>query len=183
MSNTVDLVLTNSPTLISWIKVIPGLSNHKIVYFEYKVKLDFRETVSQPILLYGWANWEKMKEEMTELVPAFVLLRADYGSSLLSGCPQYLLNKLQKGQNNAARLVLRLPKTDHISHLVSLHWLPIDSWFIQYKHAFLCYSCLNLTTLVCLIELLTVYTPTHQLRSSSDTSILCLPSVCMHLLG
>ena len=30
---------------------------------------------------------------------------------------------------------------------------------------------------------LLVYKPTGQLRSSSDTSILCLPSVCTHSLG
>ena len=54
--------------------------------------------------------------------------RLDYCNSLLFGCPQYLLNKLQKVQNNTARLVLRVSKTDHISpHLASLHWLPIDS--------------------------------------------------------
>ena len=63
----------------------------------------------------------------------FVLSRLDYCNSLLFGCPQYLLNKLQKVQNNAARLVLRVSKTDHISpHLASLSWLPIDSQ-IQYK--------------------------------------------------
>ena len=57
----------------------------------------------------------------------------DYCNSLLFGCPKYLLNKVQKVQNNAAHLVLRISKTDHISpHLASLHWLLIDSW-IQYK--------------------------------------------------
>ena len=67
------------------------------------------------------------------LVSAFGLSRLDYCNCLLSGCPQYLLNKLQKVQNNAARLVLRVSKTDHISpHLAPLHWLPIDSR-IQYK--------------------------------------------------
>ena len=55
------------------------------------------------------------------LVSAFVLSRLDYCNSLLSGCPQYLLNKLERVQNNAARLVLRVSKTDHISpHLASL---------------------------------------------------------------
>ena len=91
----------------------------------------------------------------------FVLSRRDYCSSLLSGCPQYLLNKLQKVQNNAARLVLRVSKTDHITpHLVSLHWLPVDSR-IQYKLASLCYNCLSLATPVYSTELLTVYKPTR----------------------
>ena len=40
------------------------------------------------------------------LVSAFVLSRLDYCNSLLFGCHQYLLNKLQKVQNNAARPVL-----------------------------------------------------------------------------
>ena len=67
------------------------------------------------------------------LVSAFVLSHLAYCSSLPFGCLQYLLNKLQKVQNNAARLARRVSKTDHISsHLASLHWLPTDSR-IQYK--------------------------------------------------
>ena len=62
------------------------------------------------------------------LVSAFVLSHFDYCHSLLSGCPMYLLNKLQKVQNNAACLVLIISITDHFSrHLTSLHWLLIDS--------------------------------------------------------
>ena len=49
------------------------------------------------------------------LVSAFVLSRLDYCNSLLFGCPHFLLNKLQKVQNNAARLILKAPKTDHIT--------------------------------------------------------------------
>ena len=60
-------------------------------------------------------------------VSAFVLSSLEYCNSLLSGCPQYLLARLQEVQSNAARLVLRLPKTDRIApHLASLHWRPID---------------------------------------------------------
>ena len=117
------------------------------------------------------------------LVSAFVLSRLDYCNSLLFGCPQYLLNKLQKVQNNAARLVPRVSKTDHIfPHLASLHWLPMDSR-IQYKLSSLCYNCLNSTAPDYLTELLRIYKPTRQLRSSSDTAILCIPSVRTHLLG
>ncbi|WP_419602699.1 hypothetical protein, partial [Thiolapillus sp.] len=52
------------------------------------------------------------------LVSAFVLSRLDYCNSLLSGCPQYLLNRLQKVQNNAARLILKASKTDYITPLL-----------------------------------------------------------------
>ena len=79
------------------------------------------------------------------LVSAFALSCLDYCNSLLFGCPQYLLNKRRKVQNNAARLVLRVSNTDHISpHFSSFYWLPIDSR-IQYKLSSLCYNCLNST--------------------------------------
>ena len=117
------------------------------------------------------------------LFSAFVLSRLDYCNSLLFGCPRYLLNKLQKVQNNAARLVLRVSKTDPISpHLASLRWLPIDSR-IQYKLSSLCYDCLNSTAPDYLTELLRIHKPTRQPRSSSDTSILCIPTVRTHSLG
>ena len=117
------------------------------------------------------------------VVSAFVLLLLDYCNTLLFDCPQYLLNKLQKVQNNAARLVLRVSKTDHISpYLASLHWLPIDSR-VQYKLSSFCYNYLNSTAPYYLTELLKIYKPTHQLHSSSDTSILCIPTVRTHSLG
>ena len=37
-----------------------------------------------------------------------------YFQVLLSGCPQYLLDKLQKVQNAAARLMCKTTKSDHI---------------------------------------------------------------------
>ena len=116
------------------------------------------------------------------LVSVFVLSRLDYCNSLLFCCPQYLLNKVQKVQNNAAHLVLRVSKTDHISHFASLAWLPIDSR-IEYKLSPLCYNCLNSTAPDYLTELLRIYKPTRQLRSSSDTSILCIPTVRTHSIG
>ena len=117
------------------------------------------------------------------LVSAFVLSRLDYCNSFLFGCPQYLLNKLQKVYNNAAHLVLRVSKMDHISpHFASLHWLPIDSQ-IQYKLTSHCYNCLSSAAPNYLTELLRIYKPTCLLRSSSDTSILCIPTVRTHSLG
>ena len=44
-------------------------------------------------------------EATLKLVLAFVMSRLDYCNSLLYGCPQYLMNRLQKVQNNVARLL------------------------------------------------------------------------------
>jgi len=60
------------------------------------------------------------------LVSAYILSRLDYCNSLLYNCHNYLTDKLQIVMNNAARLVLRIPRRAHITpHLVSLHWLPV----------------------------------------------------------
>ena len=95
----------------------------------------------------------------------------------------FLLNKLQKVQNNAAHLVQRVSKMDYISpHLASPHWLPVDSW-IQYKLSSLCYNCLNSTAPDDLTELLRIYKPTYQLHSSSVTFIFFIPTVRTHSLS
>ena len=88
------------------------------------------------------------------LVSAFVLSRLDYCNFLLSGCPQYLLNRLQKVQSNAARLILKAPKTDHIApHLRTLHRLPIDTR-IKYKLCSLCFGVITSTGPIYLSDLL-----------------------------
>ena len=90
------------------------------------------------------------------LVSAFVLSRLDYCNSLLSGCPQHLLEKLQKVQNSAAKLVLKAHKRDHVLPLLrTLHWLPIQAC-IEYKLSALCHSFFSDTALVHLSDLLRV---------------------------
>ena len=60
------------------------------------------------------------------LLWAFVLSKLDYCNSLLSGSPKRLLDKLQKVQNSADRLVFEARKHEHIKPLLQkLHWLSI----------------------------------------------------------
>ena len=75
------------------------------------------------------------------LVSAFVLSRIDYCSSMLFGSTHDVTSHLQRIQNYAARVILRLPKSSSITiHLKSLHWLPVKVRS-TYKIACLCYHC------------------------------------------
>ena len=57
---------------------------------------------------------------------AFVSARIDYCNSILYGIPDYHLNKLQRIQNAAARLVCEQSRYCHITPLLfNLHWLPV----------------------------------------------------------
>ena len=79
------------------------------------------------------------------LLSAFVLSRIDYCNSLLFGSTHDVTSHLQRMQNYAARLILRLPMLSSITiHLKSLHWLPVKVRSI-YKIACLCYHCHNST--------------------------------------
>ena len=75
------------------------------------------------------------------LVSAFVLSRIDYCNSLLFGSTHDVTSHLQRIQNYAARVILRLPMSSSITiHLKSLHWLPVKVRS-TYKISCLCYHC------------------------------------------
>ena len=75
-----------------------------------------------------------------KLLCAFVLSRLDHWKSLLAGCPKYLLSKLPKVQNNAARLIYKKSRSAHVILMFhSLHWLPIEQR-IEYKLSLLCFK-------------------------------------------
>ena len=61
-----------------------------------------------------------------KLVSSFVLSRRDYCSSLLASLPENRLDRLQRVQHNAARLVLGRRGRDHAKPLLRyLLWLPV----------------------------------------------------------
>ena len=75
------------------------------------------------------------------LVSAFVLSRIDYCNSLLFGSTNDETSHLQRIQNYAARVILRLPMSSSITiHIKSLHWLTVKVRR-TYKIACLCYHC------------------------------------------
>ena len=65
------------------------------------------------------------KDIRTQIINNLVSSKIDYCNSLFSLCPAYRLNKLQKIQNAAARLIHDAKRRDSASKLLKSHFLPV----------------------------------------------------------
>ncbi|KAK6178342.1 hypothetical protein SNE40_013140 [Patella caerulea] len=103
------------------------------------------------------------------LVNSLVTSRIVYCNSLLYNSPKYQIGRLQKLQNKAARIVTRSKTSENISPILKeLHWLPIK-YRIEFKILSMTYATLNCEFVPeYLKDLLTPYTPSRTLRSSSS---------------
>ena len=106
-----------------------------------------------------------------KLAVSLILSRLDYCISLLAGIHDNKLNKLQRIQNHAARLVLRQSRHASATALLrTLHWLPVKAR-IQYKIACLCFSASIRT--VCHLIFLTFFIHTVPLGCCALLTPLC----------
>ena len=121
-------------------------------------------------------------ESATSLVHAFVSSRVDYCNSLLSGISKSSLQKLQRVQNMAARLIVGLKKRDHITPtLKSLHWLPVEQR-IMFKVLLITFKALNDKAPSYIKDMLVLRQNQRQLRSSSQT-LLSMPKSRLRTAG
>ena len=109
------------------------------------------------------------EDSTKQLISSFVLSKLDYCNSMRSGN----MEKLQLVQNQAARLIKKLPKRHSISPVLKeLHWLPVE-FRLQYKSAILVYQRLNDTLYPAYMkEMLTQYIPSRSLRSSQKNQLI-----------
>ena len=102
------------------------------------------------------------------LVNSIVTSRLDFCNSSLTGITADQLNRLQRIQNCAARLIMKKRKYDHITPVIyELHWLPSE-FRIQYKLAVLAFRHFEGTLPTYLSAILCTYEPARSLWSSTE---------------
>ena len=108
----------------------------------------------------------------TMAVQALVMSRLDYCNGLLIGITKHNIDLLQRVQNMAARTILNLRKSDHISGpLRSLHWLPVNKRII-FKVLLLAWKCQNGMAPDYLRSLLSIRHSAYNTRSVQATDML-----------
>ena len=105
---------------------------------------------------------------------AFITSRFYYCNSPLYDVPEKDLNKLQRLQNSAVRLVTRTKPRDHITPVLrTLHWLPVRQR-ITFKILLIVYKIVNQIAPPYLCDLLQQYVPKRVLRSATK-ELLAIP--------
>ena len=106
------------------------------------------------------------------IIYAFTSRRLDYGNSLLYGLPDTDIQRLNKVQNTARRIVTSTRKYDHILPILrERHCLIIRDILDFRNYLMLAYKCLNHLALPYLSELLEVHSPARTLRSGESLNL------------
>ena len=153
---------------VSKFKIQPSETVSNIgVTFDRHMSLDQHVTNICKACFFHLRNIAKIRDYLsTADTETLVSSKLDSCNSLLYGLPKSTIDRLQKVQNSAARLITRNKKFDHITPVMKeLHWLPINQRIV-YKILLITYKALNRCAPSYIGDMLQPLKSTMNLRSS-----------------
>jgi hypothetical protein len=118
------------------------------------------------------------REACISAVRSVILSRLDYSNALLGGLRKNDLDRLQRVQNRAARLVSLTKTRDSITPvLCDLHWLPLKPR-LEFKLCTYMYKALHQLAPIYITSELSLYKPQRALRSSNAGPLYNISTGC-----
>ena len=113
-----------------------------------------------------------------QLIHALITTRLDFCNSILYNLPNNKIERLQRIQNQAARMLTRSPRRNHITPVLrELHWLRISDRII-FKILILTHKAFHGVAPVYLCELITKYEQaTVRTSRTQDCFLLAIPPI------
>ena len=153
---------------------VSSASSVKIVGVTFDAQLSFTDHVSEicracNFHLRALSHIRRSLDIPTAnmIATSIISSRLDYCNSLLAGISDFNLQRLQRLQNRAAKIVTNSWRTPTESLLHQLHWLPVSNR-IDFKIATLTFKTLTTQQPSYLHDLLTPYSSNRSLRSSGQ---------------
>ncbi|MEW8546063.1 MAG: hypothetical protein AB2693_21280, partial [Candidatus Thiodiazotropha sp.] len=112
-SNILDLFLTNNPTLVDSVNVVPGIADHQAVVAVVRLRPSVQKVKPRTVHLYSKANWNIMRQEMH-----------DFQSTFLSTCEGKSTEELwQEFKGKVEHLINRYVPTKTLRGRKNLPWI------------------------------------------------------------
>ena len=113
-------------------------------------------------------------EAAKTLVQAHVISRLDYCNAILINIPKFMIERMQKIMNIAARIILQIPRDSSVTNaFIKLHWLKVNERN-QFKVLCITWKALHGMTPAYISNRLKLYTPSRNLQSENSYN-LCVP--------
>ena len=154
---TINGAIFNTGTCIRFSDKVTNLGVTLDQFLNFESHINFTVAYCYKLLKDVSSIRNLITQEQTEmLVHSIISSRLDYCNSLFYGLNKSTIEKLQKVQNAAARVVLKLRKHQSIRKgLINLHWLRISER-ILFKMLVFIFKCISKMAPVELTSLLTI---------------------------